>query len=86
MDYKYIAYYTDDRTPLSLDKLSYNRFYNKTDLFIAAVESQNYEELHERLKKVLSGEVSVRKATDRYICFLCKNNNLKFKMKRVDPA
>ena len=84
MNYKKITYYSDDRVPLSLKKLHYNRFYNMTDIFIAVDEAQDYEELHERLKKVLSSELSVRKTTERYICFSVDENYLKFKMKQTE--
>ena len=86
MNYKNIAYFTENRIPLSLDRLEYNRFYNKTDLFIAAVEAQNYGELYERLKRVLSSEISIKGSTDRYICFSVNKNNLKFKLKRTITA
>ena len=79
MNCKCIAYFTEDRIPLSLRKLNYNRFYNMTDIFIAAAESGDYEELFERLKKVLLDDISVKETTERYICFSVNGNNLKFK-------
>lgn len=86
MTYKSIAYFTEDRIPLSLDKLHYNRFYNKTDVFLAVSEAQNYEELFTKLKRILSSEITVKQSTERFILFSTDGNNLKFRMKRIENS
>ncbi|MBP5311756.1 MAG: hypothetical protein J6112_02850 [Clostridia bacterium] len=79
-----IAYYTDDRTALSLDALKHNRSYNKTDIFYALADANDFDELLIRLKKVLASDITVKKTTVKFICFSVDGNNLKFKIKQEE--
>ncbi|MCR5694194.1 MAG: hypothetical protein K6G89_04395 [Clostridia bacterium] len=80
----YIAYYTDDRKTLPLDALKYNRSYNKTDIFYALADANDFDELFNRLKGILASDITVKKTTEKFICFSVDGNNLKFKIKKEE--
>ena len=62
-----IAYYNDDRVPLSLGNLTLHAGKFVEDIFDAVEDSENFEDLTLRLVNVLDEVMYVDRVTPRYI-------------------
>lgn len=85
-----ISLYTLSRVPLSLGYLHLYAGKFIEDIFDAVEDSENFEELDQRLQGIISDTLIIDRVTDRYIRYrvidkLGNKNYLKIKIKEIHP-
>jgi hypothetical protein len=83
-----IAYYTTDRTPLSLSDLTLHKDCFLEDIFDSVEDAQDFDQLTTYLKRVIAQPFEVDRVKDRYIRYKVYDpfgnmDYLKIKIKRL---